>query len=173
MRRPAAQAARGEIRRTRSRIIVRASGCEEALARRIRRVARRVFESEGVRGGELDVAVVGAAAMRRQNAHWLGENRDTDVLAFDLGEHRRSDRVEGQILVCAAVARRLAGSRPRDWQKELLLYVAHGCLHLCGYDDHRRTDAVRMHRREDELLSVLGLGPVYSRGGQTCEGVPR
>ena len=33
----------------------------------------------------------------------------------------------------ACTAARESASRPRD---ELALYVVHGLLHLCGYDDH-------------------------------------
>lgn len=45
---------------------------------------------------------------------------------------------------------------------ELALYVVHGVLHLAGYDDRRRTDFERMHRREDELLLKAGIGRVFA-----------
>ena len=37
-------------------------------------------------------------------------------------------------------------------------------LHLLGYDDHTPEDARAMHSREDELLTAIGYGPVYSGG---------
>jgi len=101
--------------------------------------------------------------MRREHARWLGESGGTDVLAFDLRERKRADLVEGQLIVCQCVARRRARSRGGNWLAELLLYVVHGCLHLCGYDDVRPRDAAEMHRREDEILTQMGAGPVYSR----------
>ena len=194
-----------------NRVVITVSGRPEKLAERIRRVARAVLRTEGVRRAALDVAVVGDARMRRENSRWLGEEGVTDVLAFDLREEERSDQIraarvskrtkalwvsapkkplphpdvhrdgsdqrgrgsvegrprpwiDGQVIVCRSVARRKARARGADWQKELLLYVVHGCLHLCGYDDERSEDAERMHRREDEILTALGLGAVFSGG---------
>lgn len=45
---------------------------------------------------------------------------------------------------------------------ELSLYVAHGTLHLAGYDDRTPREFARMHRREDELLDELGIGRVFA-----------
>jgi probable rRNA maturation factor len=42
------------------------------------------------------------------------------------------------------------GADPRD---ELALYIVHGLLHLCGYDDSTEELAEAMHRREDEILN--------------------
>ena len=161
--------------RERNRVVITVSGRPEKLAERIHRVARAVLRTEGVRQAALDVAVVGDARMRRENRRWLGEEGVTDVLTFDLREEERSDErgrgsvegrrrpwIDGQVIVCQSVARRKARARGADWRKELLLYVVHGCLHLCGYDDERSEDAERMHRREDEILTALGLGAVFS-----------
>ena len=52
------------------------------------------------------------------------------------------------------------GADPGD---ELALYVVHGLLHLCGYDDLETVDAVRMREREVELLARAGLINPYSR----------
>ncbi len=42
---------------------------------------------------------------------------------------------------------------PRD---ELALYIVHGLLHLCGYDDSTESDTAEMRRREDEVLTEFG-----------------
>jgi probable rRNA maturation factor len=46
---------------------------------------------------------------------------------------------------------------------ELALYLTHGILHLAGYDDSTPRGFDRMHTREDELLTQLGIGAVFSR----------
>lgn len=137
-------------------------GCPDGLPAELRRAARRTLRAEGYRCGELEIAVVGDAEMRRQHARWLGDDATTDVLSFDLRAKPRAGRVDGQLLVCKSVARRRARSRKTDWRGELLLYVVHGCLHLSGYDDGGAASAARMHHREDEILTALGWGPVFS-----------
>ncbi|MBN2563709.1 MAG: rRNA maturation RNase YbeY, partial [Phycisphaerae bacterium] len=152
------------------RLSITVSGCSDEVSDEVRRVARRTLLAERVRRGRLDIAVIGDAEMRRQHARWLGGDGTTDVLSFDLRDTLEPGWVEGQLLVCQSVARRRARSRRTDWRRELVLYVAHGCLHLCGYDDNAVEEATRMHDREDEILTSLGLGPAYSGGSRKLRG---
>lgn len=46
---------------------------------------------------------------------------------------------------------------------ELLLYALHGLLHLSGFDDRTDSEFAAMHAREDEILTRLGVGPVFSQ----------
>lgn len=116
--------------------------------------------------------------MTRLHAEYSGDPTPTDVLTFDLGCDRRNGRIDGEIVVCADVA--LAAARRRSTQPaerrptkvpevprraalaELVLYVVHGVLHLAGHDDHADAAYRRMHRREDEILTSLGWGPVFA-----------
>jgi probable rRNA maturation factor len=133
----------------------------------LRRAACATLAAEGVARGELSVAVVGAARMASLQRRYMSIAGPTDVLTFDLGSDLKQHRVEGEVVVCAdeALARAGAGRKPtRAARAELALYLVHGILHLCGYEDHSAAGFRRMHRREDELLTRLGIGPVFRRG---------
>jgi len=132
----------------------------------LRRAAAYTAGAEGFRAGDLSIAVVDAATMSALHESRLGHRGPTDVLTFDLGSDPAAGRLEGEIVVCADVARAAAtergapaGTGPRA---ELALYVVHGVLHLAGHTDDTPAAARRMHGREDELLTELGLGPVFS-----------
>lgn len=108
--------------------------------------------------------------MVRLHQRFCGRPVPTDVLTFDLGSDPRAGWIEGEIVVCADVAWRHArrratseAARRSAVRAELALYVVHGVLHLLGHEDHSRGGFARMHAREDELLSGLGLGPVFAR----------
>ena len=45
-------------------------------------------------------------------------------------------------------------------QAELALYVIHGLLHLCGFDDTTAKAARAMRERERHYLRLLGLPDV-------------
>ncbi len=137
----------------------------DGLESPIRKAARATLTTHHIRHGTLDIAIIGDAEMRRQHAHWLNQDSTTDVLTFDLRDDDVEDRVEAQLLVCKSVARRRARSRKTDWHAELLLYVVHGCLHLCGFDDHTPEESARIHEQEDRILQKLGWGPVFSSKG--------
>lgn len=133
------------------------------------RAARHAATAEGFGAGAISIAVVGARRMAGLHQRYLGQPGPTDVLTFDLGTNRRRRHIEGQIVVCADVARRRAGqgsgpARLRRMRAELALYVVHGVLHLAGYDDRTPAGFRRMHAREDALLEGLGLGRVFARG---------
>jgi len=134
------------------------------VGRLLRRVAEHTLRSEGFVRGALSIALVGSRAMSTLHARYLGRRGPTDVLAFDLGTDRSLRHVEGEVIICADLAARRARARRgrrSAFHAELALYAVHGILHLAGYDDGAPADYRRMHAREDELLTELGLGPVF------------
>ena len=128
----------------------------------LRRVAHYVLRAEGFETGELSIVVIGARAMSALHLRYLGVCGPTDVLSFDLACDRARAHVDGEVVLCADLARRRTSRGGlRAARAELALYLAHGILHLAGYDDATPEGAERMHAREDELLTALGLGAVY------------
>lgn len=146
------------------------SGCVDSLAATLERAARLTLTSHGIQSGQLEIAVVEDEEMRAQHARWMDDDTTTDSLAFDLRDAPDESTVDGQLIACESVARRRAESAGHDWRDELTLYVVHGCLHLCGFDDHDPADASRMHAEEDRILVTLGLPPIFSRGEDSDEG---
>ena len=67
--------------------------------------------------------------------------------------------LEGELIVSTETALREAATHGWSPQDEVLLYVVHGLLHLCGYDD--LTDEARpaMRVREREVLAGWQLIP--------------
>lgn len=120
-----------------------------------RALAAEVLAEEGIRDAQISLAVVDAPTMSRLHRQYLGIDGPTDVLSFVLEEG--PDRCEGEVIVCADVARQAAPRYGWRAEDELLLYVVHGLLHLAGYDD--TTDAARrqMRQREAHHLARRGL----------------
>jgi probable rRNA maturation factor len=87
------------------------------------------------------------------HARHLGDPGPTDVLAFDLGEGAGA---AGEVFVSVERARAVARELDLPPDRELALYVVHGCLHLCGYDDRRPADRQRMRSLERAVLERLG-----------------
>jgi probable rRNA maturation factor len=126
-----------------------------ALARAVRLAARAAAGAVRLELAELSIAIVGDQRMRRLNREFHATDETTDVLAF--GYSDPGEPLDGEVIVCAPVARRQAKARGLPFRSELLLYVVHGVLHLGGEDDHERAAARRMRRREREVLAGLGV----------------
>lgn len=123
---------------------------------RIGRIARTILNREGVREASLSIIFVSSPKIRSLNRQYRRRDYVTDVLAFDLREVKRSGQVNGDIAICVDMARKNAAAYQTSCARELVLYVAHGILHLLGFDDHRPRDIRAMRRKEQEILSYLG-----------------
>jgi probable rRNA maturation factor len=126
----------------------------------LRRLLARGLVSLGATG-ELRVRVVGDREMAAAHERYKGVSGTTDVLTFDLSEEPGA--MDTDILVCMDEAERQATVRGHTPVEELLLYCIHGALHCLGHDDQDEAAAERMHRAEDELLELLGVGAIYAR----------
>ncbi len=114
----------------------------------------------GADGGVLNVTVVDEPQMTSLHHQFKGVDGVTDVLAFDLRSSNDAS-LEADIVVCLDVAVRQATARGHQVRVEVLLYALHGLLHLLGMNDGEPDEASAMHGREDEILTAIGVGPIY------------
>jgi probable rRNA maturation factor len=124
--------------------------------KRVREVVRAVLDGEKVADAEVSVAFVDNPTIHALNKRYLDHDEPTDVLSFPLSEPN-AKRLAGELVIGAEVALAQAKERGHDVQEELALYVIHGLLHLCGYDDKSDDAARAMRERERHYLRVLGL----------------
>lgn len=147
---------------------------------RLREAVVRVLTEERVRSASISVALVNDAEIHHINREFLGHDYPTDVISFRLDEDGAPDseidspdesdasndsssgshhRLEGELIVSTETALREASAHGWSPHDEVLLYVVHGLLHLCGYDD--LTDETRpvMRVREREVLASWKLIP--------------
>ncbi len=122
---------------------------------RMRATAQAVLEGEGAVKAEISLAFVDNSTIQRLNQRYLQHDEPTDVLSFPLTEH--AGDASGDLVIGAEVAAEQAAARGHDVQAELALYVIHGILHLCGYDDKSAAGAREMRERERTYLRKLGL----------------
>ena len=90
-------------------------------------LARAVLGREGIDEGELGIAFVGPDEMKDLKREHLGIDEATDVLSFPLDGRDELPagvpRALGDVVLCPQVV-------GEDWRAPL----AHGLLHLVGYD---------------------------------------
>lgn len=126
------------------------------LARWLRDVAPRSAR------GELVVALVSDATMRRLNRHFRGVDQATDVLSFPAEPDSRvgvprPSRWLGDVVIAKGVAGRQARRVGHSEEQEVQRLALHGLLHVLGYDHER--DSGQMARLERRLLRKGGIDP--------------
>ncbi|MFM9961105.1 MAG: rRNA maturation RNase YbeY [Planctomycetaceae bacterium] len=139
-------------------------------------VLRTVLGTERCASAAISLAIVDNATIHQLNQRYLQHDYPTDVLSFLLeceldeaslpiakGAPRGcGKRLEGEIIVSAEMAKQSAAKYRWAPLDELTLYVVHGMLHLCGYDDGLAKAVTLMRKRECEVLAEWGLAPHYA-----------
>jgi probable rRNA maturation factor len=146
----------------------------------IRNIAATTLSAEGVAAAQISVALVSNAEIHDINRRFLGHDYPTDVVSFLLdceiarGAADRSSakssrqprgtgkRIEGEIIISAEYATDEAARYGWSPASEMTLYLVHGLLHLCGYDDLSAAEKRRMRRREKQILARLGIAAKYT-----------
>jgi probable rRNA maturation factor len=118
--------------------------------------ARAVLGGEEIREAKVNLAFVDDATIAGLNQRFLNHAGPTDVITFPYS-CRGAKKLEGEVVIGVEVAQRQAAERGHEIILELCLYVIHGTLHLCGYDDRSPRDAAVMRRKEREYLRQLNL----------------
>jgi probable rRNA maturation factor len=122
----------------------------------MRGIARAVLEGQGISDYEISLAFVDDPTIHRLNLRYLQHDEPTDVLSFPLSD-AGSKKLSGELVIGAEVGMARAREHGHDVQHELGLYVIHGLLHLCGFDDHGAAEAKAMRERERHYLRLLEL----------------
>ena len=122
----------------------------------ILKAAQTILHHEGIRAGELSIVFVTDSRIKSLNKKYLNEDHPTDVLSFGNDNFGiNSKQVSGEIIISTDTAVKNARIYHVTPHREILLYVAHGILHLLGYDDQRDSDTRQMRRKEQTLMNLI------------------
>jgi probable rRNA maturation factor len=91
------------------------------------------------------------------NRRYRQEEGPTDVLSFSMLEGKKiqgSPDILGDIVISIPTAIRQAVSHENTLLDEINLLLAHGLLHLLGFDHQTRTQKRRMQARADVLVTA-------------------
>lgn len=126
-----------------------------SLVTDIRHAVKSAVESRGFCRGRIGVLVTDNKTIRELNERHLNHDYPTDVISFTYS--RSQHAVEGELVVSLCMAQSEAPDAGWDWRSELLLYVVHGTLHICGLEDSDEQQRREMRAAEKAVMSRLGM----------------
>ena len=91
---------------------------------------------------EIFIELISDRRMALLHRKFLGQSGPTDVLTFQHGE----------IFISVDTARRHAHAFENSLLRELKLYIAHGLLHLHGFDDKTPSESHKMKAAQEKIL---------------------
>jgi len=91
---------------------------------------------------EIFIELISDRRMALLHRKFLGQSGPTDVLTFQHGE----------IFISVDTARRHAHAFENSLLRELKLYIAHGLLHLHGFDDKTPSESHKLKAAQENIL---------------------
>ncbi|MDE2486020.1 MAG: rRNA maturation RNase YbeY [Alphaproteobacteria bacterium] len=128
----------------------------EALARA---AGQAVLRHENQAGGAI-VLLTDDDAVRDLNARFRGQDKPTNVLSFPAAANQEHHL--GDVALAYGVCAREAVEQGKTLGQHLQHLVAHGVLHLLGYDHMSDPEAQEMEGLERVVLAGLGVPDPYA-----------
>jgi probable rRNA maturation factor len=110
--------------------------------------------------GEVTVLLTDDAEIKTLNADFRDKNRPTNVLSFPAPEFARPHL--GDVALAYETCAREAKDQGKPLSDHLSHLVAHGVLHLLGWDHEIEAEAEAMEALERTVLASLGIADPYA-----------
>jgi len=112
----------------------------------------------GLADAELSVVLTGDRTIQALNRKHRGKDQPTDVLAFPMDETWSGApvRLLGDVVISLQTAGRQAEDAGHSLVEETAHLLAHGILHLVGYDHSNRAESVAMRAMTKRLVASAG-----------------
>jgi len=119
----------------------------------LRRAAQAALRRGGGQLRALSLALVDDHRIQALNRSYRNVDAPTDVIAFEA--NHQPDGTTGEVIISVETAARQAAEAGHSLEREMGVLVAHGVLHVLGYDDADTKGAQQMSALEDRVLADL------------------
>lgn len=126
-------------------------------SRQVRSIAERMLRQLGREEHELSILLTDDAFIQTLNETHRGKNRPTDVLSFAQNEGEGMPTpldhgLLGDVVISLDTAERQARGRKHSLLSEVTFLLAHGILHLLGYDHETDEEEAKMNELTKRLV---------------------
>lgn len=146
----------------------------ETLKSPVRKQVLEILTALKKDGVAIDVLLIGNRKMRALNKKYRGKDSSTNVLSFEEPKQfvypQKGSQPKGEIYLNPEMASDWwIGKRPKgvlsgvEGNKKkageflaIQFLLVHGVLHLFGYDHIEDSDAIKMEKKESQLMRLLG-----------------
>lgn len=109
----------------------------------------KIAKKHGRRISNLRYSFLNDDAMQNLNRAYLNHDYPTDIITFGYEE---GTRLAGEVFIGVETVQDNAETLALGREDELDRVIAHGLLHLIGFDDQTEDQKARMRREEDKCL---------------------
>tara|TARA_B110000438_G_scaffold271544_1_gene289528 strand:- start:12206 stop:12616 length:411 start_codon:yes stop_codon:yes gene_type:complete len=111
-----------------------------------------IIKEEGAKTGTITYLLIDDKEMAVYNQQFLQHNTLTDVITF---ENKDSNKISGDIVISTERIYENAEKYKVVFTEELYRVMAHGLLHLLGYNDKSNKEAKEIREKENYYLKKI------------------
>lgn len=123
--------------------------------------AEAMLQALDLGDAELSILLCDDATIKKLNRRYRKVDKATDVLAFPMGQGPQTPAgpgLLGDVVIALPTASRQARQHDRPIIEEVTFLLAHGLLHLLGYDHRTASEEREMTARTDALMEAVRAG---------------
>lgn len=113
----------------------------------------RILKQESRALHSIQFVFLNDESLLKLNQDHLQHETLTDIITFPYN----SNPIEAEVYISVDRVRENAQVFDVPALQELLRVMAHGVLHLCGWNDKTEADSILMRNREDACLALIGM----------------
>jgi probable rRNA maturation factor len=125
---------------------------------KIKRTAQAILNALDCPDGELSILLVDNQQIETLNRDYLNREGPTNVIAFPMREGQFANlnpHLLGDVVISVETAHKEAEESKISLENRFRQLLAHGILHLLGYNHVETEEAQRMETKTNELLNRI------------------
>jgi rRNA maturation RNase YbeY len=111
-----------------------------------------LITNENKKIGKINYIFLSDEGLLKVNRDFLQHDYYTDIITFD---YVKGNTISADIFVSLPRISENAIVLIKDFNSELHRVLAHGLLHLCGYNDKSESEKIEMRSKEDFYLTLF------------------
>ena len=118
--------------------------------KKLKRFINHIFKNEQTDLRSINYIFSTDNSLHKINRKYLNHNTLTDIITFRLSEKRQP--IEADVYISIERIKENAFNLEITFTEELHRVIFHGALHLCGFNDKKRSQQAVMRSKEDYYL---------------------
>ncbi|HIE36294.1 MAG TPA: rRNA maturation RNase YbeY [Candidatus Omnitrophica bacterium] len=129
--------------------IVNKQKIKKVNLKKIKKILKEISSLLNLSSKKISFVLSDNRFIKELNKKFFKRNSFTDVISFPLSDEIDKDYL-GEVVVSVEEA-----MKENNWEKELILYLVHGILHLLGFKDKKKKERIIMRKKEEEIMRCL------------------
>jgi rRNA maturation RNase YbeY len=121
--------------------------------KQIRKWIKKIIKNEKCEANSINIILCDDDYLLKLNRKYLNRNTLTDIICFPMIDQNKT--ISGDIFISIQRVKENAKIYKCALSNELSRVIAHGILHLLGYNDRNLSEKKIMNRKEEQYLDIL------------------